>query len=307
MEVTAAASDPTFVATDSVEVNGVTLAYREVGAGEPVVFVHGGLSDLRTWHMQLPVIGESYRAISYSRRFARPNTDIEPGSDDQMLPHVDDLAAFLHAVDAAPAHLIGNSWGGFICLLTALRHPELVRSLVVEEPPVIPLVIGAGARPQPRAILGGLLRHRRATLATLGWGARSVAPLQKAFRDGDDERALETFVHGVLGKKAYERLPEARKRQMRENLSALKAQMLGAGFPPLTDTDVRSIRTPTLLLTGAHSPPFLLRLTDVLEQLLPVVERVEIPGASHAMHEENPAAVNAAIVGFLDRKQSNRG
>jgi pimeloyl-ACP methyl ester carboxylesterase len=44
-----------------------------------------------------------------------------------------------------------------------------------------------------------------------------------------------------------------------------------------------------------------LRLTDRLEELLPVVERTEIPGASHAMHEENAAAVNAAILGFLGR------
>ena len=301
MTVTAAASDPIFEATGTVDVNGATLAYREVGAGEPVVFVHGGLSDLRTWQQQLPMIGGSYRAISYSRRYARPNLDIEPGGDDQMLPHVDDLAAFLRALDVAPAHLVGNSWGGFICLLTALRHPELVRTLVVEEPPVIPLVIGSGARPQPGAIVRGLLRHRRATLATLRWGGRSVAPLQKAFRRGDDERALKTFVHSVLGREAYERLPEARKQQMRDNLSALKAQMLGDGFPALTDADVRSIRTPTLLLTGEHSPRFLLRLTDVLEQLLPVVERVEITAASHAMHEENAPAVSAAILAFLDR------
>jgi len=43
-----------------------------------------------------------------------------------MLPHVEDLAVFLRAIDAVPAHLVGNSWGAFICLLTAMRHPELV-------------------------------------------------------------------------------------------------------------------------------------------------------------------------------------
>ncbi len=46
---------------------------------------------------------------------------------------------------------------------------------------------------------------------------------------------------------------------------------------------------------------FLLRLTDRLEELLPIVGRVEIPDASHAMHEENASAVNEAIVGFLGR------
>jgi pimeloyl-ACP methyl ester carboxylesterase len=46
-----------FGATKTVTVNGTTLAYREQGEGEPVVFVHGGISDLRTWEQQLPTVG----------------------------------------------------------------------------------------------------------------------------------------------------------------------------------------------------------------------------------------------------------
>ena len=65
-----------FGATKTVTVNGTTLAYREQGEGEPVVFVHGGISDLRTWEQQLPTVGRSYRAITYSRRYARPNADL---------------------------------------------------------------------------------------------------------------------------------------------------------------------------------------------------------------------------------------
>jgi pimeloyl-ACP methyl ester carboxylesterase len=92
-------------------VEGAALAYREQGHGEPVVFVHGSSRDLRTWEQQLPAIGASYRAIAYSRRYARPNEDIERDADDQMLPHVDDLVAFVRALAAAPAHLVGHSWG----------------------------------------------------------------------------------------------------------------------------------------------------------------------------------------------------
>lgn len=293
-----------FEGVKSVEVRGVTLAYRELGEGEPVVFVHGGESDLRTWEQQLPAIAQSYRAISYSRRYARPNDDIPEGADDPMLVHVDDLAAFLRAVDAAPAHLVGNSWGAFICLLTAIRYPELVRTLALEEPPVIPLVIGAGARPDLKVVLPNLLMRPRTTLTILGFGARTVAPVQKAFRAGDDERAMEIFITGVLGRAAYERLPERRKQQMRENNSALKAQMLGAGFPALSAADVRGVGAPTLLVTGEHSPAFLIRLTDVLERLLPIVERVEIPAASHAMHEENATAVDAALLRFMGSRST---
>jgi pimeloyl-ACP methyl ester carboxylesterase len=88
-----------FGATKTATVNGTTLAYREEGAGQPVVFVHGTISDMRPWEQQPPLIGASYRAITYSRRYARPNEDIEPGADDQMMPHVDDLAAFLREIE----------------------------------------------------------------------------------------------------------------------------------------------------------------------------------------------------------------
>jgi len=281
-------------------VNGTTLAYREEGEGEPVIFVHGGESDLRTWEQQLPVVGRSYRAITYSRRFARPNEDIDPEADDPMLPHVEDLAAFLREIDAAPAHLVGNSWGAFISLLTAVRHPDVVRTLVLEEPPVLSLFM-KNTPPRPAELLRLFATRPRTGIALLKFGAGTVAPVQKAFRRGEDDKAMRIFSEGVLGRESFERLPEARKVQMRDNLSALRAQMLGAGFPPLGDEEVRGIGAPVLLVTGERSPAFLLRLTDRLEELLPIVERVEIPDASHAMHEENASAVNEAILGFLGR------
>jgi pimeloyl-ACP methyl ester carboxylesterase len=54
-------------------------------------------------------------------------------------------------------------------------------------------------------------------------------------------------------------------------------------------------------MTGERNPAYLLRLTDRLQRL-PDVERVGIAGASHAMQEENAGAVNAAILGFLNRR-----
>jgi pimeloyl-ACP methyl ester carboxylesterase len=288
-----------FGPTRTADANGTLLAYREEGGGEPVVFVHGSASDLRTWEQQLPAVGRRYRAIAYSRRFAPPNENTEPGADDPMLPHVEDLAAFLRAIGAAPAHLVGNSWGAFICLLAAVRHPHVVRTLVLEEPPVLPLFVSTP--PRPLELLRLLATRPRTAIAILRFGAGTVTPAQKAFREGKDDEALRIFGRGVLGEAPFERLPDARKKQMRDNLGSLRAQLLGAGFPPLRDDEVRGIRAPVLLVTGERTPRVFCRLTDRLEELLPLVERIEIPGASHAMHEENAAAVNEAIVRFLGR------
>ena len=295
----ATASMGSFGAVRTLAIGETALAYREQGAGEPVVFVHGSASDLRSWDQQLPAIATHYRAIAYSRRYARPNQDIEPDVEDQMLLHVYDLAAMLRLLDAAPAHLVGHSWGAFICLETAIRHPELVRSLVLAEPPVLPLY--TSIPPRARELLALLARRPRTTLTILTFAARTFAPACRAFRRGDDERALEIFGHGVLGRETYERLPEARRQQARENLNTVRAQLLGAPFPPLSDEEVRAVTAPTLLIAGEHSPAYMLRLTDRLQQLLPNPERVDITGASHAMTEEQPDAVNEAILGFLAR------
>jgi pimeloyl-ACP methyl ester carboxylesterase len=285
----------------TVKVNGTTLAYVEQGEGQPVVCVHGGLGDLRIWQPQLSAIGSDYRAISYSRRYARPNEEISPGADDPWLAHVDDLAALVRELGAAPAHLVGNSQGAFISLLTAVRHPEVVRSLVLEEPPVIPLFVKS-VPPGLSELVRLILTRPRIAFGVIKFGAGTIAPVQKAFERGDDEEAMLIFVRGVLGDKHFEQLGEARRAQARENVSTMRAFALGSsGFPPLDDDDVRGISVPVLLLTGDDSPRLAHLMTDRLEELLSNVERGGIPDASHDMHLDNPSAASEAILQFLGR------
>ncbi|MGI8731529.1 MAG: alpha/beta fold hydrolase [Solirubrobacteraceae bacterium] len=289
----------------TAQIPGAELAYREAGEGEPVILVHGTGSDIRCWEAQVPVLSGGHRVIAYSRRYAPPNVDIPAGADDRMHPHVDDLLAFMDAIDAAPAHLVGHSWGAFIALLAALRRPDRVRSLVLAEPPVVSLFLSNP--PRPGEVARVLARRPRTGLALLRFAGGTLAPVQKALRRGDDEGAMQRFVDGVIGPAGLARLPEGRLEQARDNVATFRAQMLGAGFPPLSEDDVRSVRAPTLLLTGRDSPAFLLRLSDAPERLLPDARRAEVPAASHAMQEENPGAFNAAVVEFLGRGRGRSG
>lgn len=282
----------------TVEVNGVSLTYREIGRGEPVVFVHGDLSDLRTWERQLPAVGAAYRAISYSRRYARPNADILPGTLNPMGPHVGDLLAFLDRVGAAPAHLVGNSWGAFICLLAAMRRPGAVRTFVLEEPPVVPLYLSDPPRVAELRLLAG---RPAVLLDLLRFRTGTVLPAGRAFREGRDDKGMRIFLRGVLDAKAYAGVARERVPQMRENLSALKAGLFRAGFPAVDPEEVRALRIPVLLATGVHSARVLHRLVDRLAELLPNTERVDILRASHLMHEENPSALNGAVLDFIGR------
>jgi pimeloyl-ACP methyl ester carboxylesterase len=59
-------------------------------------------------------------------------------------------------------------------------------------------------------------------------------------------------------------------------------------------------------LTGEHSPSIEGELSEWLAELLPEVEQVVVPDASHLMHEDNPAFVNDVITGFVDRHPSRQ-
>jgi pimeloyl-ACP methyl ester carboxylesterase len=281
-----------------VEIQGAALECVESGAGAPIVLVHGSASDLRTWQGQREPLARRHHVIAYSRRYHWPNEPIADGADYSMAQHVDDLQALLRTLNAVPAHLVGHSYGAFLCLLLALRDPVLVRSLVLAEPPAITRFVSS--EPKPWELLKVMLARPRTASAIVRFGAQGVVPARKAFRQGDPEAAVRSFADAVFGPGGFERMPEGRRRQVQDNLSNIKAEILGPGFAPLRGKALRALRVPVLLVTGEHSMPLFQCLIDRLAELLPSTQRVQIPGASHAMHDDNPSAFNAAVLRFLD-------
>jgi len=287
----------------SVDINGTSFEYVESGRGEPLVLVHGSASDYRTWHLQRDELGKHFRVIAYSRRYHWPNEPISEGMDYAMAEHVDDLEALLRSLDAAPGHLVGHSYGAFLCLLLAIREPQLVRTLVLAEPPVVPLFVSNP--PKPMEILKLLVSRPRTAVAIIKLGARGMSPATAAARRGDMEEAMRTFGRAVLGDEASGRLSEVRLEQVRAN--SIRAEFLGSGLAPLREDQVRGARAPALLLTGERSPALFHCLIDRLEELLPTSERIEIPRASHIVQEDNAPAYNAAVLSFLARHATSAG
>ena len=288
----------------TVKANGVSLEYREAGVGEPVVLVHGGISDHRIWQVQREALSENYRAISYSCRYHWPNAPASPDAEQPVDEHVGDLIALVTELGAAPSHLVGNSFGGLLCLLAAIRAPDLVRSLVLLEPFALPLLVSMP--PRPLDLLKLALHHPRTAAAIVHFGARGLGPAQTAFERGDLEKGLQIFIRAVLGRRGVEQMTDARREQAHENLETFASQLTRGTFPSTNHADVRSISAPTLLLTGAQSPPMMGLLTDRVHDFLPRAERVEIPAASHDAHVDNPSAVTAAILTFLNRQASSQ-
>lgn len=94
-------------------------------------------------------------------------------------------------------------------------------------------------------------------------------------------------------------MTEARLAQAHDNLETFASQLTRGTFPSTQTADMGAIAAPTLLLTGAQSPPMMGLLTDRVHDFLPKAERIAIPAASHDAHVDNPTAVTDALLAFL--------
>src|SRR5688572_8541768 len=183
----------------SIEVNQTTLHYFECGKGEPLVFVHGGLGDLHTFQRQVQEFATSFRVVAYSRRFSPPNAPPREKDVNPLSNHVADLRALMTQLKATPANLVGNSYGAYVALALAVDHPELVRRLVLGEPPVLPLL--------PQTSVGKDVLQ--------SWMTRVIEASRKGFEGGSLEDGVRAFMDGICGNPGcFDKFPQARRTEL---------------------------------------------------------------------------------------------
>ncbi|QCI62960.1 alpha/beta fold hydrolase [Phreatobacter stygius] len=121
-------------ATGYVSVNGLKLYYESHGSGEPLVLLHGGLGTIGMLFGQLlPVLARTRQVIAVELQAHGHTADIDrPLSYEAM---ADDIAALIRQLGLDTADLFGFSLGGGVALQAAIRHPEVVRKLVVASTP----------------------------------------------------------------------------------------------------------------------------------------------------------------------------
>lgn len=267
-----------------VDVNGAELVYVEQGIGEPVVFVHGALSDYRLWAAQMEALAPHYRAIAYSRRDHCPNTWSGDGSDYSLAHHAADLAAFLRALKLGPAHLVGHSYGGALAALVALAHPELVRSLVLGEPTFFSALQGA----KERSLVAELQQR--------------FGEVRRLSQNGQGEQAVREFLKAAVGADVFDSLPEAARSMIMDNARTLDPMLWTFPDPTPFDCDrARRISAPTLLVRGEFSPEINHLIADLLAGCFPNAEMFILPGASHGLQIEKPAEFNEAVREFIGK------
>ena len=260
----------------AVDLNGVQLNYVEKGQGAVVIFVHGGMSDLRSWGYQMEPFSQRYHTIAYSRRSHYPNSWVEYAPDYSVKVETDDLSAFISALKLpTPIHLIGHSYGGTIAAFFTLSYHHLVRSLVLCEP----------------GLFGLLAKDPMYEAGRIEIRKKLQEPIDEMLRIGDLESVVTIFFNTIMGTNlAFDQIPQDYRTRLLQNARTIQSERKEN---PFTSEDAKRISTPTLLVGGEKSLPYFGRIIDELARSLPNSGRVTINGASHGVHNQNPQVVQA--------------
>ena len=243
--------------------DGVELYYEVHGSGPPVLLTHGYSASADMWAGQTAPFSEKYKLITWDMR-GHGRTDYpEDLAAYSEAETVADMAAILDAVGARKAVIGGLSLGGYMSLAFHLAHPERTEALLIID-------TGPGYKSdEPRQ----------------GWNATAI-------------RRAENFEKNGLPP-AGSGGAETRAAPHRNAIGLAKA---ARGM--LTQHDARvisslpDIAVPSLVLVGANDQPFL-AASDYMAAKIPGAKKVVLPDAGHAANIDQPAAFNAAVLGFL--------
>ena len=257
-----------------------TTAYDVQGSGAPVILIHGLGLNRDMWQWQLPALTAEFRVIRYD--LLGHGESVKPPGSYEMDQMVEQLADLLTQLGIEHAAIVGFSLGGLIARAFALAHPEKTSALVI--------LNSAHARtPEQRDSI--YVRVRQAELS--GPAATIDDALERWFTDEFAKRAPET-----LG-------------QVRQWLVANDPDIYAKLYKLLAEGDrgleheIANIGCPTLVVTGAddhgNSPAMAQQMAAVIPDA-----RVEIlPRLRHMALAEDPDAVNALLVPFLQNSLSD--
>jgi pimeloyl-ACP methyl ester carboxylesterase len=260
-----------------VRVGDIECGYDDVGAGLPVVWVHGFPHHRKLWAPQLRALAGQCRCIAPDLRGFGESGIQPPYSMDQ---YADDVAQLLDVLDIPRAVIGGLSMGGYVALAIWRRHRDRVRAFILAD-------TRAGAdddqAKQKRADMIAVARER---------GAEGVA---------------ESMITGMVGKTTRAKQPDIVRTVRTMLASAPVDGIVGAldamrSRPDSSDM-LRTIDVPTLIVVGEEdvlTPP---REAMAMHAAIEGSRLEVIPRAGHVSNIERPAAFNHVVSDFLAIEQ----
>lgn len=254
--------------TKTIEANGAEITYVEQGNGPLMILAHGALSDHRRWikdHM--PLLAENFRVVAYSTRYHGTSVWEESWPPLSMDLYADDLAAFIKALDAGPAHLVGWSMGATVAHRTALKYPDLVRSAYLFE--------GAAALERSEAQKAEYNKLRNAHIGK----SRALAS-EKKYKE-----AAAALLDAVVGKEGFfDSLPEGPQKAIGSKGKLLSDYYRATSNPKsrFTCDQMKKSSVPTVLVMGENTREhFAVLLGEHYQPCFGSERIVEIPDANH--------------------------
>jgi 3-oxoadipate enol-lactonase len=263
----------------TVDLDGRTLAWREAGAGWPVVLLHAFPLSSRMWDAQLARAPEGYRFIAPDLRGFGRSDLARAGSAAPAVSveaYARDIAALMDGLEIDSAVIVGLSLGGYVAF-------EMYRQLSAR----FSGLVLADTRPQADTPEGraGRLRLRR----DLAAGGPSVV--------------ADQMIAMLLSDRSREEQPDLAadlKAMIEENETAGIDAGIGALMDrPDSTGDLPAISCATLILVGEHdtiAPP---SVADTMRAAIPRATLVVLPRAGHLSNLEQPDVFSTALADFL--------
>jgi pimeloyl-ACP methyl ester carboxylesterase len=266
-------------------INGYPIAYKDEGKGTAIVFIHGANADYRSFGPQIAALALSYRVIAPSLRHYYPERWNGEGSDFSVEQHAADVAALIMMLDLGKVHLVGWSRGGAVAIEIAKAHPDLVRTLVMEDGAILMPVEDTPERQEAA--------ERR---------ANNNKAIEQQLMAGDPNKAAERLVDALTGPGAWQKLPEPRQRVVLDNIhTALGDNKIR---PPTTCDQLKKFDFPVLLMTAEKSPKRYAFVYGEMQKCAAFSDPIVIPGAAHNIHGGNVDAYNKALITFFERAEA---
>jgi pimeloyl-ACP methyl ester carboxylesterase len=267
-----------------ISVNGTELEYelRGTGAGEPVVLIHWGVGA--KWAeplLEQQALTSRYQLLSYHRAgFAGSGRLEDPPT---MAVHAAHCHRLMRELGITRAHIVGHSSSVSVALQLALDAPDAVQTLTLME----------AARPAAP------------TDAERQFGTDVVLAAVQCYSAGDKAGAVDTFFCGVFGlgyRAALDRgLPGGFEQAVADADAFFTQEMPALQQWPFTEGDAHRIQQPALAVLGTASPAMLAERQKLLLHWLPNAEPFDLPGLTHLLHVQDPAAVADGLTGFFAR------
>jgi pimeloyl-ACP methyl ester carboxylesterase len=249
------------------------LHASQVGAGRPVVLLHGLFGAAKNFGAVQRALARDWRVIALDLR-NHGSSPHAPGMGYDL--QADDVLETLHALDARPCALVGHSMGGKTAMRVALAAPDAVERLVVSD--IAPVAY-------PPAF-----RAFAAAMAALDFSAGpNRAALDAALAVTVDDPAVRGFL-----------LQNVR-------LGATPSWQIGlaeitAGLPAIEgwpDPGPATYAGPTLFVTGERSTYVRPEHREKIRAGFPAARFVQVKDAGHWVHADNPSGFLAVLGAFL--------